>query len=226
MVTRNSFIDISEEVSSIEDAHLPAGIHHTELAVGLKIRELRNQRRLPMRRLAEMSGLSVNTLSLVENGKSSPSVSTLQRLASALKVPLTSFFESQPEQKHVVFSWHDQRARVNIGSACLENLGKDMAGHAVQPFLVTLEPGAGSGSGTIVHTGYEFVFCLAGLVLYQIGEKSYYLEPGDSIVFEAHLAHLWENLGRGVSQIILVLYTSDVLEEPGGHHFQPDLVIG
>ena len=61
--------------------------------VGRCLRRLRDGRDLSIRALAEQSGLNVNTLSLIENGKSSPSVSTLQQLASALAVPITAFFE-------------------------------------------------------------------------------------------------------------------------------------
>ena len=62
-----------------------------EVLVGRKLRELRNRKGLSLRALADRSGLNVNTLSLVENGKSSPSVSTLQQLALALEVPIATF---------------------------------------------------------------------------------------------------------------------------------------
>ncbi|MCE1252519.1 MAG: helix-turn-helix domain-containing protein, partial [Anaerolineae bacterium] len=79
------------------------GLLSAELLVGMKLRYLRNQKGFSLRVLAERSGLNINTLSLVENGKSSPSVSTLQQLARALEVPITSFFESEPQEKQIVF---------------------------------------------------------------------------------------------------------------------------
>ena len=141
--------------------------------VGKKLREIRTGRGLSLRTLAESSGLNINTLSLIENSKSSPSVSTLQQLAAVLEVPITAFFESEPQQKQVVFVQGDQRPCVEFKSACLENLGKDLKDHAVQPFVVTLEPGTGSGSKVIVHTGHEFVYCLSGKVKYTIDEQVY-----------------------------------------------------
>ncbi len=56
---------------TINDKTTPA-----EVLVGRKLRELRNRNGLSLRALADRSGLNINTLSLVENGKSSPSVST------------------------------------------------------------------------------------------------------------------------------------------------------
>jgi transcriptional regulator with XRE-family HTH domain len=191
----------------------------TELMVGLKIRGLRNQRGFSLRALAERSGLNINTLSLIENGKSSPSVGTLQQLARALEVPITAFFESEPVSKQVVFTGHDHRPGATFNNAHMQNLGKDLADNAVQPFIVTLDQGAGSGERMIVHTGHEFVYCLKGSVSYIIDQREYSLEPGDSVVFEAHLPHQWKNTGDGQSQIILVLYPADQHEELGGRHF-------
>lgn len=194
-----------------------------EVLVGRKMRELRTQRGYSLRALADRSGLNVNTLSLVENGKSSPSVSTLQQLAQALEVPITTFFESTPHERKVIFTSADERPQALLGNTRMQNLGKDLAGNIVQPFVVTLEPGAGSGDRVIVHTGVEFVYCLSGSVLYQVDDVDFSLTTGDSLIFEAHLPHCWENLGSEPAQILLVLYPSDEHEEPGGRHFSPQI---
>jgi len=197
------------------------GLDHTpaEILVGSKLRELRNRNGFSLRALADRSGLNVNTLSLVENGKSSPSVSTLQQLALALKVPISAFFESDPNVKHVVFTPANQRPRASFGSTQMQNLGKDLVGSAVQPFVVTLNPGMGSGDQMIVHTGYEFIYCLIGMIHYKVDKEDFILKTGDSLLFEAHLPHCWENIGEDTAQILLILYPSDEREEPGGRHF-------
>src|SRR4030042_237738 len=149
----------------------PGGVNGdtpAEIQVGHKLRELRIRQGLSLRALADRSGLNVNTLSLVENGKSSPSVSTLQQLAFALKVPIAAFFETKLVENQVVFTSADQRPCAAFGSTQMENLGKDLAGTPVQPFVVTMKPHTGSGDQVIVHTGHEFVYCLMGTVRYRI----------------------------------------------------------
>ena len=73
-----------------------------EIDVGRQLRTLRKEKGLSIRALAELSSLNFNTLSLIENGKTSPSVSTLQQLAHALRVPITAFFDTRPVKKSVV----------------------------------------------------------------------------------------------------------------------------
>ena len=190
-----------------------------ENAVGQRLRDLRQQKDLSIRALATRSGLAINTLSMIENGKTSPSVSTLQILAQALEVPITAFFEQETVKKQVVYGKHQQRPIVAVNTTHLEHLGKDLAGNAVQPFVVTLHPGSGSGQDQIVHTGHEFVYCLNGRVRYEIAGDIYWLEAGDSLVFESHLPHRWQNEDADLAQVILVLIPADERDTPADRHF-------
>lgn len=190
-----------------------------EANVGQRLRALRSERGLSMRALAERSGLNVNTFSLIENGKTSPSVSTLQQIASALDVPITAFFETAVTQNSIAHIVAHHRPRLAFAHGTLEDLGAGLTSRAVEPFVVTLEPHAGSGDNPIVHTGFEFVFCLQGRMTYRIEDHSYVLEPGDSLLFESYLPHRWQNDDAQPAQAILVLYPTDARDHPTERHF-------
>jgi quercetin dioxygenase-like cupin family protein len=108
---------------------------------------------------------------------------------------------------------------VQFQHGTLEDLGAGMSDRAVQPFLVTLEPNSGSGPEQIVHTGYEFLFCIKGRITYTVEEHVYLLEPGDSLLFESHLPHRWYNVEPEQSQALLVLYPTDARDRPTDRHF-------
>jgi transcriptional regulator with XRE-family HTH domain len=193
-----------------------------DIDVGRQLREVRASRELSLRALAKLSGLNVNTLSLIENGRTSPSVSTLQQLAAALQVPITAFFESEPAQKSLVFQKRGQRPRAALDFGALEDLGAGLTLRGGQPLLVTLKPGAGSGDTPIVHTGHEFVYCLEGQLEYSIQGEKYLLEPGDSLIFEAHMAHKWRNAGSEVLHSMLIICPTDDNDRPTERHFIPE----
>ncbi|MCL5994553.1 MAG: cupin domain-containing protein [Chloroflexi bacterium] len=197
----------------------PDGTGGDDVNVGQRLRQLRSERGLSIRTLAGASNLSVNTLSLIENGKTSPSVSTLQRLAAALGVPITAFFETDIPKSPIVHIKAHQRPRGQFAHGTLEDLGAGLSDRAVQPFLVTLEPNSGSGPENIVHTGYEFVFCLKGRITYIVEDRVYLLEPGDSLLFESRLPHRWHNVEPEPSQALLVLYPTDTHDRPTDRHF-------
>ena len=192
------------------------------IEVGRNLRDLRIERELSIRSLAEISGLNVNTLSLIENGKSSPSVSTLQQLASALAVPITDFFETDMIKNNVSYQKASQRPQAVFAHGTIADLGAGLTLHGGQPLLVTLEPKTNSGPTPIVHTGHEFVFCLDGCLSYTINDHNYILNPGDSLLFEAHLPHFWQNVGESTSQSLLIMCPADESDHPTERHFKPE----
>jgi transcriptional regulator with XRE-family HTH domain len=190
-----------------------------EIDVGRQLRKLRTESGLSIRLLAENSGLNVNTLSLIENGKTSPSVSTLQQLAAALNVPITAFFETDIPKNSISYLKDGQRPKGAFSHGTLEDLGAGLTLHGGQPLLVNLEPNADSGPTPIVHTGHEFVFCLEGHLSYTIEDRTYLLEPNDSLLFEAHLPHRWQNIGETRSRSLLVMCPADEADRPTERHF-------
>lgn len=191
----------------------------SSIDVGARLRMLRAGAGLSIRALAERSGLNVNTLSLIENGKSSPSVSTLQQLAGALGVPVTEFFITGQSAKTVVFQKDGDRPHALFAHGLMEDLGAGMSHPGAEPLIVTLEANADSGQAPIVHTGREFVYCLEGRVAYSVDTETYLLEPGDSLLFEAYLPHHWKNPDESSSRVLLVLCSLDERDQPTQRHF-------
>ncbi len=172
--------------------------------VGAQVQALRERLGLSIRGLAELCGLSPNTISLIERGATSPNVSTLHQLATALRVPITAFFEEPGQVAQVIHSRPGERSFSGSASVLLESLGSGLEGQSLEPFLVTLAPGADSGPGVITHDGHELVYCLEGAVEYVIEDLTYPLNTGESLLFEARLPHRWHNPGSEPSVFLLV----------------------
>jgi transcriptional regulator with XRE-family HTH domain len=185
--------------------------------VGNRLRQLREARKVSMRTLATMSGLSANALSMIERGKTSPSVSTLYRIADALTVPVTDFFGPDEARKRVVFLKADQRTRVPFMRGLWEGLGGEQFTGRIMPFMLTLEAGASSGPNSVVHTGHEFVFCLRGHLEYQVEGELYDLENGDSLLFAAQLKHRWRNPGGNVTNALVIVSDFSEGDHPMSH---------
>jgi len=193
--------------------------HPGGIDVGGRLRALRNARSLSLRALAESSGLNFNTLSLIENGKTSPSVSTLQQIAAALQVPIAAFFQSEPQRKNIVFQKAGSRPSVVFQNGGLEDLGEGLRLHGGQLMLLTMQSGAEGSPDPIIHTGQEFAFCLEGELEYAIEGRAYRMTAGDSLIFEAHLPHRWGNPGRYISRSLLILCPSEEHDHPAEQHF-------
>ncbi len=196
----------------------PYGKEAESIDVGQRLRVLREERGISMRALARRSGLSANALSMIERGLTSPSVSTLNKLATALEVPITAFFRQEPVREQVVFRKASERTRVPFLRGLLEGLGGEAFVGRVEAFLLTLESGGSSGPHGMIHTGHELVFCLRGTLEYEVDNQHFLLEPGDNLIFAAQLVHRWRNPGTSVTNAIVVISAFEDSERPGEFH--------
>ncbi len=185
--------------------------------VGTRLRQLREARNVSMRTLATMSGLSANALSMIERGKTSPSVSTLYRIAGALSVPVTDFFSPEEIRKKIVFLKAEERTRLPFLRGLWEGLGGEQFTGKAMPFMLTLENGASSGPNQMTHSGHEFVYCLRGQLEYQVEGQLYLLEAGDSLLFAAQLKHRWHNPGGVVTNALIIISDYSDGEQPMAH---------
>lgn len=192
----------------------------TSVDVASSLRELREARGISMRTLATKSGLSANALSMIERGKTSPSVSTLYKLADALGVSITAFFGAETEKKQIVFLKSDERTRMSFTRGVFEALGGEQFTGRIEPFMLTLESGSSSGPHNIVHSGHEFVFCLRGQLEYFVEKQVFLLSAGDSLLFASKLQHRWKNPSKNVTNALIIISGFAEGEQPNAMHWK------
>jgi transcriptional regulator with XRE-family HTH domain len=175
--------------------------------VGVRLRSLRHERKLSLRALAERSGLSINAISQIERGENSPTVSSLHRLATAFGVPIADLFREQARQS-TVFSRQDLRLQEENNGVVMESLGSGLYNQQLEPFRMTMGPGAGNATDPISHSGEEFIHCMHGEIECSVGDCVFRLEPGDSLLFDATQSHGYLNRSSAPATILLVFQTS------------------
>ncbi len=166
-----------------------------EVAIGREVRAYRRQQGITVAELATLTGLSIGMLSKIENGNTSPSLTTLQLLANALSVPITSFFRRFEEQRDAVHTPSGEgvimeRAGTRAGHqyTLLGHIGANASGVVVEPYLITLSEKS-DVFPTFQHDGIELLYMLEGEVDYRHGDQVYRLRPGDTLFFDADAPH-------------------------------------
>lgn len=173
-----------------------------EVAIGREVRGYRHQKGMTVADLAQATGLSIGMLSKIENGNTSPSLTTLQTLANALSVPLTSFFRRFEEHREAVHTKAGEgveieRAGTRAGHQynLLGHIGVNASGVMVEPYLITLSTSADIFP-TFQHGGIETIYMLEGELLYRHSDQLYHLRPGDTLFFDADAPHGPEGLEK------------------------------
>ena len=177
---------------------------HALIAIGSRVRELRNERGLTLQGLAEMTGLSASLLSLVERGKTSPSIGTLVSIAHAFDVHMTDLMPgAPPPPEQPVLRQGDQRVYATPEGVNRRILRDDRV-RGLEVALNEYSPGGRSADSLLHHNGYEYGVVIEGTLTVEVNGESYELRPGDSIAYDSSHPHRITNSGRGKARAMWV----------------------
>ncbi len=169
-----------------------------EQAIGGQIRLQRKRLGITGAELAAAANISTGMLSKIENGQISPSLSTLTAVSRALNIPISALFASYEERRDCSFVKAGQgvgiERRGTKAGHHYQLLGHSLGeGIVVEPFLITLTEEARPYSA-FQHSGVELIYMLTGSVSYRHADKTYLLEAGDTLFFDAAAPHGPEEL--------------------------------
>jgi transcriptional regulator with XRE-family HTH domain len=172
--------------------------------LGAAIRRHRQKLRLSLRTFATQVGFAPSFLSQVETGAASPSIASLERIAHALGVTLSSLFQP-PGDDRVSIVRVAARARLESAwsQATIEGLGRS-GGGPLEPLLVTLEKQGASGATEAPTPGEVFVLVQKGVVTLSVDSTRHELRRGDAAIIPAGVPHRWFNASRRRVELLLV----------------------
>jgi DNA-binding XRE family transcriptional regulator/mannose-6-phosphate isomerase-like protein (cupin superfamily) len=195
--------DIDAAAAEIEELRTGSSapgmeVRSLERALGAQIRLLRRRQDLSVSDLATAAGISLGMLSKIENGQISPSLTTVQALAGALSVPISSLFASVEDRQDCSFVPMGRGVSIERrGTKSGHNY--QLLGHlprgdvVVEPYLITLQENA-TPYTSFSHAGIELLYMVEGEVIYRHGSEVYHLRPGDTMMFDSGAQHGPEQL--------------------------------
>jgi len=193
-------------------SHAPSEVTRLlESAIGAEVRRLRKDLDLTVAELGVAAGISTGMLSKIENGSISPSLVTLDSLAKALNVPISRLFSETEEQRDCSFVQAGHGVRIERRGTKAGHM-YDLLGHSLggtigaEPYLITLKRDAVPYTD-FRHAGIEFIYMLTGKVRYRHADRSYVMEPGDALFFDAAARHGPEELIKApMTYLSIIIY--------------------
>jgi XRE family transcriptional regulator, regulator of sulfur utilization len=177
-------------------------------AVGVRIRALREAMDLSLRDLAQRSGVSAPMLSQVERGETSPTLAVAARIAAGLELTLSQLLRLDEDRHVVVVRKGEGRKRRRAGHR-VEELTPPLPGQRADVSRHRLDPGAvtgGPGDPPIHEPGSrETAVVIDGMATLVIDGQRHELRTGDSVTFDADLAHHFENNSDDPAELLAVV---------------------
>lgn len=173
----------------------------TDVNIGGRLRALREARSISQRELARRVGLPNSTISLIESGRSNPTIGALKRILDGLPIGLAEFFAYEPEAPTRFFFAAEELREIGRGRISYRQIGESGA-HALQMLDETYQPGADTGRVSLSHQGEEAGLILSGHLEVTVDGARKLLGPGDAYVFDSRLPHRFRNTGGEPCRVV------------------------
>jgi transcriptional regulator with XRE-family HTH domain len=185
------------------------GVDRIVSKLGEKIKTLRIEKGWSLKDLAQKSGISAAGIHKIESNGIIPTITTMMKIADALGKKVSYFIEE--EEKDAVFVSAQGREPIFTFKKGLSLQGisaKKYGDFIMTAAYAVVEVGASSGKRPMSHRGEELVYCLQGKMEFRVKDKTYTLNPGDSLHFRTHQEHSWRNVGDTQAKLVWVLAVS------------------
>ncbi|APX93678.1 XRE family transcriptional regulator [Halomonas sp. 1513] len=170
--------------------------------VGGRLRALRTLRGISQRELAKRCGVTHSSLSLIEQGKVSPSVSSLKKVLDAIPISVGDFFTMDLESRDQVFYSADELTDMGSGDVIFKLVGANRASRALSFMIETYPAGSDTGREMIAHQGEEAGVVLEGEIEITVGGESRVLGAGEAYYFDTNVPHRFRNPGDVACKLV------------------------
>jgi len=178
--------------------------------IGERIRKLREEKGLSLEELSSLTGFEVEFLSILEKNEAQPQLGTVIKLSKALDSAFGRLVSGIGDKLYSI-TRKDERRTVSRSTSqkgekqvyIYKSLAPDVKGRHMEALIVQLEEV--SKKEISVHEGEEFIFVLDGVVVLEIGEDSFELDPGDTAYYLSTTPHHIA-AKSGKATILAVLY--------------------
>ncbi|HSG90063.1 MAG TPA: cupin domain-containing protein [Pseudomonadales bacterium] len=170
--------------------------------LGWRLRAVRRARGLSQRALARQAGVSNAMISLVESGRSNPSVGLLKRILDGVPMSLGEFFAERTDTARVFYR-AEELTEISRGPVTMRQVGGELRERRLQIMQETYAPGADTGRAMLRHEAEEGGIVLSGHIELSVAGASRLLGPGDAYLFDSRQPHRFRNRSERQTAVLI-----------------------
>lgn len=176
------------------------------LIIAKNLKALRDRKKLSLEKVAELTGVSKTMIGQIERGESTPTITTIWKIANGLKISFTSLINTPQSDTKVIL-----RSDIQV-------LSEDNGKYNVYPnfpfeddkrfevYSVEIEKGGFLSAEPHMEGTEELLTVFEGELTIRVNSNEYTLKNGDSIRFKADRPHVYHNSGNTLTRLSMILY--------------------
>ena len=172
--------------------------------IGARLQLVRKSKSLSQRELAKRVGVTNSTISLIEQNKVSPSVSSLKKVLDGIPISLADFFTLDLEKGLPDSPFYGASELPDVGSNGIHYflLGQHRPQRQMCILREVMPPGSDTGDSMLAHDGEEGGVVIFGEVEVTVGDQVRVLKAGEGYYFESRTPHRFRNVGEEDAVIV------------------------
>jgi XRE family transcriptional regulator, regulator of sulfur utilization len=178
------------------------------LVLATNLKRIREEMKLSLDKVAEMTGVSKTMLGQIERGESSPTITTVWKIANGLMISFTKLIHEPQPDTLVVKKQEIEPLREDNGRFRLYPFFPYEDGRRFEMYSVELEKGGYLSADAHGEGTQEFITVYDGELTIRVNEEEYTIHSGDSIRFRADRPHVYHNSGDTLTKLSMVIYYS------------------
>lgn len=183
-------------------------MENINLILARNLKQLREQKKLSLDKVADMSGISKTMLGQIERGESNPSIATVWKIANGLKISFTALIH-EPKSDTTIHLRENTKVLLEDGGRIriYPHFSFDEGRH-FEIYMMEMDEQSSLHAEPHIEGAEEFITVVEGELAIKVGGGSYTLRPGDSIRFKADQPHTYHHSGAGSNKFSLVIHYS------------------
>ena len=181
-------------------------MENLNFVISMNLKRIREEKKLSLDKVAQMTGVSKSMLGQIERGESNPTVTTVWKIANGLKISFTSLL-NQAQSDTVIINKDDVEAMLeDNGKYRLYPFFPYEDGRRFEVYKIEIEKGGYLSAEPHGENTQEFITVFDGEVTIRVDDEEYTVKKGDSIRFRADKPHAYHNSGDDLTKASMVIY--------------------
>ena len=198
LLARNEALGAENELSGKDRSRNEAN----ELAVGARLKAVREQAGYSQRELAKRAQVTNSTISLIEQETHAPSLASLHRILRAIPISMADFFALPVSQQNVLFYGPEDMVAISRDEVDLRVIGSERRDRKLQLFIEHYAPGTDTGESPISHDGETAAVVVDGVVEVEAGGETRRIVAGGGFQVFGPEPYRLKNVGMTLAVVV------------------------
>jgi XRE family transcriptional regulator, regulator of sulfur utilization len=183
-------------------------LENLNIIVATNLKKIREERKLSLDNVAQMTGVSKSMLGQIERGESNPTVTTVWKIANGLKISFTELIKTTQESTVIIQKENVEPLIEDNGKYRLYPFFPYESEREFEMYSVEIEKGGYLSADSHGEGTEEFITVFDGELTLRVDNEEFTVKQGDSIRFRADKPHIYHNSGETLTRVSMVIYYS------------------